>query len=783
MGPDSRGGRRLLRSLLPLAWRASAAGLTAASPARVRVAVLSVSSSPARGIVALAVLLAAVAALSTSVSAQAPAPPEVRAGRVAGPLRLDGVPDEPAWLTTDSITAFTQRDPAEGQPSTERTVVRILAAPDGLWIAFWCYDRQPGRVVRAQLRRDADLDSDDHVSLFLDPQRDRRSGYLFQVNANGAMYDGEFAGGHETNDDWNGVWDARARLGADGWTAELFVPWQTLRYRRDGSAWGLNVGRYIRAANEETMWRGWRRQQGLLFTDEEGLLADLGPLPARRLTEWRPHVLATATDYDRDYSPDGTYSVSGARRQEVKAGLDGKLAVAPTLTLDLTANTDFAQVEVDQQVVNLTRFPLFFPEKRPFFLEASGTFAFGQEERTLAFYSRRIGLGADRAPVPIDAGMRLTGRVGTERLGLLAVRTGGSDGAFDIAARLKHDVLSRGYVGGIVTGRGGPGVRGTRLTAGADFELPFVVGGQNLVLSGFGAATRDSSGAPVATAWRLFIDFPNDWTDTWFALSRIEAGFDPALGFVRQTGVWRHTGQFEFSPRPHVLGIRKLTFKAIEWDVSLNIDGGVNNASYEVVPFGAEFESGDEVELALRRSLDVPPEAFDIWDVPAPGGDRTVVTIPAGRYAWNRADLGFHTSSGRPVSVELGAGVGQFYTGTSTSLEGGVDVRVAPHVIASWNGSTEWVRLPQGDFTAQTSSARLDYAASPRLGGTLWVQWDSESDRLTVNARLHWIPKPGSDAYLVWNSAWPTGLERGGIPWRRPLRGALVGKLVYYFRA
>ena len=759
MGADPRGGGRLLTS-----------------GTRHTIAA-------ARGAIALAALLGAAGYLPVTAAAQAPPPPEVRAGRAAGPLRLDGVPDEGAWRTADSITAFTQQDPAEGQPGTERTVVRVLAAPDGLWVAFWCFDRHPERIVRAQLRRDADLGSDDHISLFLDPQRDHRSGYLFRVNANGAMVDGEFGGGHDVNDDWNGVWDARARVGADGWTAELFIPWQTLRYRRDGAPWGINVGRYLRAGNEEAMWRGWSRQQGLLFLDQEGLLTGIGPLPARRLAEWRPYVAGSATDYDRDYLPDGTYTVSGSRAQEVKAGLDGKVAVAPTLTLDLTANTDFAQVEVDQQVVNLTRFPVFFPEKRPFFLEASGNFDFGQEERTLAFYSRRIGLGADRTPVPIVAGARLTGRVGSERIGLLALRTGDGENAVDVAFRLKHDVLSRGYVGGIVTGQGGPGVRGTRLTAGADYELPFVIGGQNLVLSGFGTATRDSAGAPSATAWRLFIDFPNDWTDSWFALSRIEAGFDPAFGFVRQTGVWRHTGQFEFSPRPHTLGIRKLTFKAIEWDVSLNIAGGVNNASYEVVPFSAEFESGDEVEISVRRDIDVPPEAFDIWDVAAPTGGRTVVNIPAGRYAWNRAQVQLHSSSGRPVGIELGAATGQFYTGTSTSLEGGVEARLAPHVIASGYGSTEWVRLPQGRFTARTAEARLDYAANPRLGGTLWVQWDNESDRATMNARLHWIPRPGSDAYLVWNSAWPTGLKRGGIPWRRPARGALVGKFVYYFGA
>ena len=776
MVPDPGGGRRLLtvRSGLRVARRAAEGAPGFLRLTRIAPGVAGRVTFP-RALGALAALLAWSAA-----AAVAQAPSDVRAGR-ADAMRLDGIPDEAAWRTADSITGLTQRDPAEGEPASERTVVRFLAGREGLWVGFRCYDRDPEHVVRAQLRRDADLDSDDHVSLFLDPLRDRRSGYVFRVNANGAMYDGEYAGGHHENDDWNGVWDARARVGADGWTAELFIPWQTLRYRRDDGAWGLNVSRYIRDTNEEVLWRGWSRQQGLLFTDAEGTLSGLGALPARRLTEWRPFASATARDYDRDYAPDGSYVLSGDREASAKAGLDGKVAVAPTLTADLTANTDFAQVEVDQQVVNLTRFPVFFPEKRPFFLEASGTFDFGQEERTQAFYSRRIGLGADRAPVAIVGGARLTGRVGPERIGLLAVRTGDGENAVDVAARVKHDVLSRGYVGGIVTAHGGPGVRGTALTAGADYELPFVVAGQNLTVQGFAAMTRDSAGAPSATAWRFFVDFPNDWTDSWFALNRIEAGFDPALGFVRQTGVWRHTGQFEFSPRPHALGIRKLTFKVIEWDVSLDIDGGLDNASYEVVPFSAEFESGAEVELSLRRSIDVPPEDFDIWEKPTASGPG-LITIPAGRYAWNRASLDFRTSSGRPVGFAVEAGAGRFYTGTSTSLEGSVELRLAPHVIAGGDVSSEWVRLPEGRFTARTASVRLDYAVNPRLGSTLWLQWDNESERLTSNVRLHWIPRPGSDAYLVWNSAWPTGLEGRGIPWRRPERGALVGKLVYYFR-
>jgi hypothetical protein len=308
-----------------------------------------------------------------------------------------------------------------------------------------------------------------------------------------------------------------------------------------------------------------------------------------------------------------------------------------------------------------------------------------------------------------------------------------------------------------------------------------------VVFSGYAMGTRDSGSAPTRTAGRFFIDYPNDWSDSFFGISWVQAGFDPVMGFVRQTGVWRHTGAFEWSPRPGVLGIRRLTFKAIEWDVSMNLGGGLNNSWYEVVPFSAEFESGDQVEISLRRDVDVPAESFDVWDKATTSGTQ-LVTIPAGRYAWNRASVQFESSSGRPVGFDVGASVGRFYTGTSTQVEAAVQLRLAPHIIASWNTEAEWVRLPQGDFTAQTMQFRFDYAFTPRLGTMFWAQWDNESDRLTVNARVHWIPKPGSDAYLVWDSSWPSGLAGDGswlrrVPWRRPSRGALVGKFVYYFRA
>ncbi len=282
---------------------------------------------------------------------------------------------------------------------------------------------------------------------------------------------------------------------------------------------------------------------------------------------------------------------------------------------------------------------MFFPVKRPFFLEASGLFDFGQSERTQVFYSRRIGLGADGSPVPITAGARLTGRLGRERIGLLATRTGDPERAVDLVARVKHDVLDQGYVGAILTSQTPQGGAGARVAGGADLTLPVVVGGQNLVFGAFAAGARSGSGAPGETAWRLYVDFPNDLMDHFVGFARITRGFDPPLGFVHEDDNTRFTGHFDFFPRPHRLGIRRLHFKTLEWETVRRLDGTPSHGSYEITPLGAEFESGDGFGLNLQRQEDDPTVPFEIFP-----GD----TIAPGRYRFDRAELEFSSSAGRP---------------------------------------------------------------------------------------------------------------------------------------
>ncbi|MBL0170072.1 MAG: carbohydrate binding family 9 domain-containing protein [Gemmatimonadaceae bacterium] len=717
-------------------------------------------------------------------------------------LKLDGLLTELAWLRTDSLTTFTQRDPRQGEAVTERTVVRFVGSPEGLWIGVWAFDREPQGIRRTQLRRDADFGADDHVSVMLSPTADKRTAFLFSINPNGALNDAEVLNFEGESREWDGIWDGRARITGDGWQAEILIPWQTLRYRpvdadAAADAWDINVRRYIRRKNESALWTAWKRTEGIRFLERAGSLIGFkeakqvleAGLPRRAIAEFRPYVVTTGALTERTVLDDGSLAATRARGLRGTAGLDAKLAPAPTLTLDLTANADFAQAEVDRQVVNLSRFSLFFPEQRPFFTEGAGIFDFGRRGETQLFYSRRVGLGADGAPIPLQGGARLTGRLGAQQVGLLTTHTGGNEPATAVVGRVKRDILGRGYVGAMATmnaPRGGPGSG----AGGVDINLPYVIRDQNLVLL---ATAAMDGGATVGDPYymRGIVDFPNDVADIALRIDRIGAGFNPDLGFVQQRGVVRTSWNTELTPRPDALGavgrpftamhVRQFKFDVLSGNLvrTMGATGpltGLSNGSISTSPLGLEFESGDEISIEFKREFDAPTEAFDLFD----GAE-----VEAGRYAWNSTELQFQSSSARTIGVDASVARGGFYTGRSTELSASLRGRFAPHINVSldYNRTAASLALPDSTvrFTAQTARVRLDVATSPRLSTTLFAQWDNESNRGAVNARVRWTSSPGSDLYVVWTSQWPTDLARG-IPWRTPTRGTLVAKYVRYFR-
>lgn len=729
-------------------------------------ATIAITVSPARGLIAQA---------DSATRVEQAASAMLRVGRASNVVRLEGSLNQPFWAAVDSISDFRQREPLEGAPATERTVVKVLRAADALYVAVHAYDREPSAIRATQLRRDADLSSDDNITLLIDSFHDRRSAFLFQTNPNGAMWDAQFSGVDNLNPDWNGIWDVAVSRDSTGWTAEFRIPLRTLRFQAGaggGASFGFNVRRFVRRKNEESLWRGWGRTQGIYHLLAEGDLVGLGVLERSRNIALMPYVLGRAVEPEHDSI--GTRLSDGFIG--AKGGIDAKMALSPTLTADLTVNTDFAQVEADQQIINLTRFPLFFPEKREFFLESSGIFAFGTEGRAQLFYSRRIGLDTLGTPYPILGGVRVTGREGAWTLGLLDARTGGLDQANDAVLRVKHDIFARSYIGAMLVDRAGPGVGGNERAGGFDIDLPLVVRGYNIEPSFWIAGTQTPAARGTPLAWRYGTDFPNDLFDNFVALYRIDSGYAPPLGFVRRTGIWETTGHIDYMPRPGVFGVRRLDFEAPipSWDIIANASASPGtiadsrtwqtaNLTWQVL--GGTLQSGDEFAASVVRSMDVPTEAFDIF--------RTV-SIGAGRYWWTRGQLQYQTSLGRPLSIGSVVGFGGFYDGRSVDASLSGTWRGGGHLILGFDASRTEANLADGHFVASALAGRLEYALNTRAAFQSFVQFNNEDRRVDFNLRFRWIPQIGDDVYLVWNSGYTTD---PAAPYRFPTRGALSRSL------
>jgi hypothetical protein len=697
--------------------------------------------------------------------------------RAVPEVRLDGRLDNPLWLAADSITELRQREPLEGAPASERTVIKVIRDATTIYVAVRAYDRDMSSVRASQLRRDADLSSDDNITILIDSYRDRRGAFLFRTNPNGAMWDGQLVGLDNINENWNGIWEVVTNRDSVSWIAEFAIPIRTLRFNPANAAIGLNVRRFIRRKNEEDLWQSWGRAQGLDNLLNTGDALGFGDIALDRPIELRPYALARAI------AP--SYDVTGPRlaagSTDAKAGLDAKLGVSPTLTADLTLNTDFAQVEADQQVINLTRFPTFFPEKREFFLESSGLFDVGTPGRVQLFYSRRIGLDSTGAPVPILGGARLYGKQGPWAIGLLDARTGGGENANDVAVRVGRDLFDRSTVSGMVVNRTAPHL--AERGAAIDLDFPLVVQGHNVEPHLWLMGTRTSQNTATPLAWRISTDYPNDLFDNFVSLYRIDDGFSPTMGFVRRSGIWETTGHIDYQPRPGVLGIRRLDLTPIpSWDIiadratgDLTKPSTWQTADFEWHLFGGDLQSGDSFELNVVRDLDAPTTSFDVF---------RDISIAPGRYWWTSANAQYETNTGRPLSVSAVLSTGQFYDGHSRTAELGATARGGGHLIFSVGYSATSARVSSGSFTATQLNGHLEYAFSTRTSFLGFMQYENEERRTDFNLRFHWIPKIGDDVFLVWNSGVTTDPD---APWRfpgrsafsHPLNGAFIVKAVH----
>lgn len=699
-----------------------------------------------------ACLLAVGSAGAQSATApQSPATPEPRsvtAVRLADDegIVLDGVLDEAIWARTPPATNFIQQDPANGQPATEQTEVRIAFNSRSLYMGVTCHDSEPDRWIGYQRRRDEFLPADDRFMWNIDTFNNQQSAYFFEMNPSGLMGDA-LRGAGFTNRQWDGIWYAKVRRSEIGWTLEIEIPFSTLNFDPAATAWGINFQRTVRRKNEESVWMGWARNQGLNRLANAGRLIGLERLSQGRGLDIKPYVIGTLESFP------------GRGRPEIvdDAGVGADVFYSPTpgLRTNLTINTDFAQTEVDQRLVNLTRFPLFFPERRDFFLDGSTFFDFQStnlgNNTLLPYFTRRIGLNANGNPQSIDVGGKLAWQYKRNDIGALYVRTGredsGTGGAPGIPGedfavlRAKRRMFRQSYVGVLYTGRSPRGAAGPALhTYGVDFQLATATfrGSQNLSAGGFLVDTTNPAGTGKSKAFGLLVEYPNDPWSANVLYREIEANYNAAVGFTPRTGYRRLAPNLQYTVRPRQHPwIRNIVFGV---DTAWQMDTEENrllNRDITATLIQVNTNGQDTFGIQIAPSYERLERGFPI----SPG-----ITLPRGAdYSWNRYRFLASTAQRRTVAVAPVYEVGGFYDGRRRRLATDVNLRLRPGLIIYTSAEWNRVELAAGSFTTRLYRVVPELQFNPWIAWVNNIQYDSQSAVIGWQSRFRWILKPGTD--------------------------------------
>ncbi|HDO06745.1 MAG TPA: hypothetical protein ENG85_03590 [Bacteroidetes bacterium] len=657
---------------------------------------------------------------------------------------MDGRLNEPAWQQARKISNFTQRELHEGRPATERTDVAVLYDTKNLFVGVWCYDDHPDKIVASQMKRDFNYGTDDNFQIVIDTYGDRRNGYLFITNPNAARADILVSqNGQSNNRDWNGVWNVKTTRTARGWFAEFEIPFSSLRFAKGGTQiWGINFERNIRRKREQDDWQGWSRNSSIRQVSNAGYLVGIKGKGKTSLIELKPYGI-TGLQMNKDKKPHFTWNVGG----------DVNYLITPTLKMNLTINTDFAQVESDRMQVNLTRFSLYYPEKREFFLEGKNYFNFGLGHSTQPFYSRRIGLAPDNSIVPIIAGIRVMGKTGNTSVGAMNIETAGKDTlatANYSVVRVKQDVFKESSVGVIAVSKLEPGHQ--NFVYGADFTYSnsHFKGNKNI---SFGGALAQSytSGRKQKTglASRLFFDYPNDFIEFSAIWDRSGEGFNPEVGFQRRSAYQMFNADFRIKPRPKkIRWLQQLIFKPFDFNYYIDdVTHKMQSFWSEFRPLGFITRSGEYFEFNIQRKAENLTEDFNIYDD---------IIVPKGEYWFTDWELQFSTYDGRKVYGNFFSNWGGFYNGSRTVLAGSINWQISKHLRFSSNYQQQHVYLPGGNFIVHELGSRIDFAVNPDLFGSMFAQWNNQEQEMLLNFRVNWIPTPGTNLYFVVNQGYDT---------------------------
>jgi len=664
----------------------------------------------------------------------------------AAAIRVDGRLDPDEWRAAAELGRLVQVEPDTGAEPTERTEVFLVHDGDTLFIGIRAHDREPARIVATEMVRDAELESDDSVSIVIDTFADRRNGYLFRTNPLGVRTDGLIENNRRLKrDEWDGIWNARARITAQGWEAEIAIPFKTLTFTGARGAWGFNLERRIGRSNEVQRWAG----AGVARSVEEVALAgELRGLEGIRSGIGLDIVLSAAASRLRDHTG------AGAGDSSLEPGIDAFYRITPSLTAALTWNTDFAETEVDEREINLSRFGLFIPEKRGFFVQDAGIFEFGGIERNgRPFFSRRIGIGDEGEEVGIAGGTKLTGRVGPLDIGALAVRQDASatrDAAELFVGRASLDILAESSVGAIVT-RGNPLADEDNTVVGLDLLLrgsdwlpDKVIETDLWWLRSYRPETDGND-----QAWGLRVNYPNEPFEFTVGVTEIQQQFRPALGFVNRRGIRQYAGETRYRWRLPRGGWYRFVDTGLSAEVVERIaEGDVESMDVAFNLLRLETHRQGRIEVGVRHTAERLDEPFEIIDG---------LEVPPGNYRNQRGFVRLRSSPQRPYSATLQVEAGEFLDGRRLQVAPGVLLRPSPLFALGVDYEQNRVKLAGGSFDTHLARARVRLQFSPDLTWSTVLQWDSVSENLGVNSVLRWTPEPGRDLFIVLSHSASTG--------------------------
>lgn len=672
--------------------------------------------------------------------------------------RIDGRLDEAVWTGAAVASDFVQTEPSEGLAANQPTEVRVLFTAHYLVIGARLHDREGSRITANQFLRDGNLDGNDTFQVYLDTFRDRRNAFFFATNPVGVERDGLVRDeGGTVNWEWDGIWLVACTRDEGGWTAEIAIPFSTLRFHPEsGEGWGLNFGRVVARTRERTYWSPVKRDWGFsgqFRVSSYGELSGIsGTAPASRLS-LKPYVL-TGAERDIEDNPTGTDFAH-------KVGLDAKVALTPTIVADLTVNTDFAQVESDQEQVNLTRFPLFFPEKREFFLENAGLFQVGEPydvgfgfPSTLLFFSRQIGITEDGDPVRLLGGARVTGKIGAYDVGAMdivadnaALEDGTPIPRTNFAAvRVKRNVLARSSIGGLLLSKSPADDGSSNQVAAADANFALA---HNTNIQGFAAVSQTPGDLGTSHAASVSASHENDRWSTQASYTDIGDDFRSELGFIERTGIRKAGGNVFLSRRPPHFGIRRIfvgnDFRYIA-DRQGELQSRINTVSSFVI-----FHNGTFLDTSFTNDAEGLDEAFDLGDV----------TFAPGRYDFNQGSVQINTDPGRAVSGRGGVTAGGFYDGKLRSYQGTLRVRPTDRLTfeATYLRDHVDIEARQAVFLANVFIGRASYAFSPRAFVRALIQTNDDEHEARANVLFRYTYRPGADLFVVYNENRDFGLE------------------------